>query len=58
MSDDNKEKLLLTHYKKCSINGCVYNSIKEASEKLNLSHSCLGKRLRSNNPLFENYFFV
>jgi hypothetical protein len=58
MSKENKEKLLKTHYKRCKINGVEYSSIKEAAEILNLSHSCLGKRIRSENEEFKNYQYI
>ena len=58
MTEENKDKLLKTHYKKCKINDIEYSSIKEASEILKLSHSCLGKRIRSKNKEFENYQYI
>jgi hypothetical protein len=58
MTEENKDKLLKTHYKRCKINDVEFSSIKEASEILKLSHSCLGKRIRSKNKEFENYQYV
>jgi hypothetical protein len=58
MPKENKEKLLKAHFKRCKINGIEYSSIKEASAILNLSQSCLGKRIGSENKEFENYQYI
>lgn len=51
-----RERILNT--KRVSCKGKVYDSIKEASEDLNVKPTTLGWRIRSNNKEFEDYFYI
>ena len=61
LSDEHKQKLSeaakirksQNHTTKISVDGMIYNSIKDASEILNIKYNTIQKRLI--NPKFENY---
>jgi hypothetical protein len=49
----------VTHlYRSCSIDGTVYESITQAANDLNKSVQTCYKRLKSNNPIFNDWIFL
>lgn len=64
LTEEHKEKLSqaakkrksMSHHSIISIDGVVYNSLKEASEKTGIKYNTIQKRLK--NPNFANYFYV
>lgn len=46
----------MSHHSIVSIDGVIYNSLKEASEKTGIKYNTIQKRLK--NPNFANYFYV
>lgn len=64
LTEEHKEKLSqaakkrknMSHHSIISIDGIIYNSLKEASEKTGIKYNTIQKRLK--NPNFTNYFYV
>ena len=64
LSEEHKAKLSQTakhrksqsHHSIINIDGVVYNSIKEASEKTKVKYNTIQRRLK--NPNFPNYFYI
>lgn len=46
----------MSHHSIISIDGIIYNSLKEASEKTGIKYNTIQSRLK--NPNFANYFYV
>ena len=51
-----KQRKSMSHHAIISIDGVIYNSLKEASEKTGIKYNTIQKRLK--NPNFANYFYV
>lgn len=51
-----KHRKSQSHHSIINIDGVVYNSIKEASEKTKVKYNTIQKRLK--NPNFPNYFYI
>ena len=56
LSEAAKHRKSPSNVTKISINGIIYNSIKEASEILGIKYNTIQKRLK--NPKFENYIKI
>lgn len=56
LSESAKKRKSMSHYSIISIDGIIYNSLKEASEKTGIKYNTIQKRLK--NPNFANYFYV
>ncbi len=61
-SSENRKKrmidLAIKSRKRISVNGTEYESITEASKKLNIRHNTLSYRLISNSFINKNYFYI
>lgn len=56
LSQAAKHRKSQSHHSIINIDGVVYNSIKEASEKTKVKYNTIQKRLK--NPNFPNYFYI
>lgn len=56
LSQAAKQRKSMSHHSIISIDGIIYNSLKEASEKTGIKYNTIQKRLK--NPNFANYFYV
>lgn len=56
LSQEAKHRKSQSHHSIINIDGVVYNSIKEASEKTKVKYNTIQKRLK--NPNFPNYFYI
>lgn len=56
LSESAKNRKSASHSSKVSIDGVIYDSLKEASEILNIKYNTISKRLA--NPNFQNYFYM
>lgn len=56
LSQAAKQRKSMSHHSIVSIDGVIYNSLKEASEKTGIKYNTIQKRLK--NPNFANYFYV
>ena len=56
LSQAAKNRKSMSHYSIISIDGVIYNSLKEATEKTGIKYNTIQKRLK--NPNFANYFDV
>ena len=56
LSQAAKHRKSQSHHSIINIDGVVYNSIKEASEKTKVKYNTIQRRLK--NPNFPNYFYI
>lgn len=56
LSQSAKNRKSMSHHSIISIDGIIYNSLKEASERTGVKYNTIQKRLK--NPNFGNYFYV
>lgn len=56
LSEAAKHRKSMSHHTKISIDGIVYNSLKEASEITGIKYTTIQNRLKNNN--FPNYIYV
>ena len=56
LSQAAKHRKSQSHHSIINIDGVVYNSIKEASEKTKVKYNTIQRRLK--NPNFSNYFYI
>lgn len=56
LSQSAKHRKSQSHHSIINIDGVVYNSIKEASEKTRVKYNTIQRRLK--NPNFPNYFYI
>lgn len=56
LSESAKHRKSMSHHTIISINGIIYNSIKEASELTGIKYNTIQKRLK--NPKFEEYYYI
>ena len=56
LSQAAKHRKSQSHHSIINIDGVVYNSIKEASEKTKVKNNTIQRRLK--NPNFPNYFYI
>lgn len=56
LSQSAKNRKSMSHHFIISIDGIIYNSLKEASERTGVKYNTIQKRLK--NPNFGNYFYV
>lgn len=56
LSQSAKNRKSMSHHSIISIDGMIYNSLKEASERTGVKYNTIQKRLK--NPNFGNYFYV
>lgn len=58
MMSENKKGKISSNGIKITINGVIYNSMTEASKKLNLNINTISKRVKSNDEKFDNYNYT
>lgn len=55
---ENKKNIIISNGIKIIIDGIIYNSMTEASKKLNLNINTISKRVKSNDTKFDNYNYT
>lgn len=58
MMSENKKGKISSNRIKITIDGVIYNSMTEASKKLNLNINTISKRVKSNDEKFDNYNYT